>query len=315
MLIKEMNTVTVFAPATTSNLAIGFDMMGFPIGALGDKVTLKLRDDNQVIIQAIHAKQSLPTNIDENTATIALQAMMNDLSLHVGFDVIIHKAIPLCSGLGGSAASAVAAVVALNAFLKSPQTKEQLLEHALQAESFVSGGRHLDNLVPCLWGEFSLIRDSHTLDVISLPPMDLYCVLIHPNCLIPTKLAREALKDSIALKKHVLQSANLAGFMVALYQKDWALLQRTMVDTVIEPQRAHLLPGFYELQKNALQQGALACSFSGAGPTLFALCEDKLIAEKVGGALQGRFKKQGLSSQVWIEKITRSAPRIIESHA
>jgi homoserine kinase len=309
---KNISTVRAFAPATTSNLSVGFDVLGLPVSFMGDEVTLSKRADNAIVIQSIISQATISKDIDKNTATIALQAMLKSLQLNIGFDVEIKKGIPVCSGLGGSAASAVAAVVACNAFLDKPLDKKQLAAYALEGESFVSGGKHLDNIAPCLWGELTLIRDSRQIDVITLPIPALYIVLVHPDFEIPTVKARQALSHDVSLSNHIGQSANLAALVASLYLKDTALLKRAMVDNIIEPQRAHLLPGFYEIKEKAIEQGALACSFSGAGPTLFAITDNKEKASVIARELVLKFKSLGLQSQSWFEKMGASASKAIE---
>lgn len=303
MFKHDIQTITAFAPATTSNLQVGFDVLGFPVSFIGDRVTLSLREDNKLNIVSIEADAPIPSKVTENTATIALRCMLDKLGVKQGLDVSIAKGIPLSSGLGGSAASAVAAVVALNGLLAQPFDKRALAQFALEGESFVSGGAHLDNIVPCLWGELTLIREVKTVDVVTLPMPDLFIVLIHPNCQIETKAARAALAKTVPLSSHIIQSANLGAFVAGCYLQDNHLIQRAMKDVIIEPQRAHLLEGFQSLQDGALSSGAIACSFSGAGPTLFALTQSEAEAKSVGETLQKGFMKQSIESQYWYEHI------------
>lgn len=304
---------TACAPATTSNLQVGFDLLGFPVSFLGDKVSLSCRDDNIINITSIKSDEPIPSAVTENTATIALKSMLDSLGTKQGFDVSIIKGIPLSSGLGGSAASAVAAVVALNGLLETPLDKQSLARFALNGESYVSGGGHLDNIVPCLWGELTLIRDVKTVDVITLPMPKLFIVLVHPNCQIETKEARAALSKTIFLSAHITQSGNLAAFIAACYLQDNELIKRAMKDVIIEPQRSHLLPGFKALQGSAMASGAIACSFSGAGPTLFALTDSAEKADIVGKTLQAGFRKQDVDSQYWYEAMSDCPATIVTS--
>jgi len=225
--------------------------------------------------------------------------MCHFLAVTVGLTVNIKKGIPLCSGLGGSAACAVAAVVALNHCLLEPLSQLQLASFAIEAESLASGEPHADNVVPCLWGEFTLIRQIKPLEVYGLPMPKLYCVLIHPDTTISTQAARQALDKSVSLDKHIKQSANLASLVISFYNKDWQLLKRCCNDLIIEPQRNHLLPGFYQVKQAALEAGALSCSFSGAGPTMYALSESKEKALNIANAMTLSFKNNNLTSQFW----------------
>lgn len=309
-MIKEYNKVRVFAPATSANVSVGFDILGFPINALGDVVTLTRRHDPGLVINAISGG-ALPYEVEKNTATQALRSLLNALHLTCGFSVEIQKGIPLCSGLGGSAASAVAALVALNHFLEEPLTNEQLIEHAVGAEAVASGDAHADNVVPCLWGQFTLVQSIAPLHVIRLPMPKLYCVIVHPKTEIATQAARAALNPTLPLKKHIQQSAKLAAFISALYEQNWHCLKTVCEDQLIEPQRAHLLTGFYDVKRAALTCGALACSFSGAGPTMYALTKTKAQAVNCAKAMQAKFKLHGLESQYWLQLMAEAGPVVI----
>ena len=203
--------------------------------------------------------------------------------------------------MGGSAASAIATLVAFNKFLSCPISNHEIIQYALLGEEITSGHRHADNIVPCLYGGFTLIHATNTLEVIPLPIPDLFCVIVHPHLHVATKEARSVLKDQLSLKDHVTQSANLAATIAALYRKDDALLQKVLCDILIEPQRAHFVPGFYRIKNAALQAGALAVSFSGSGPSLFALAKSKKIADTVCAIMTENFKNIG--SDTWISRI------------
>lgn len=311
MLKSNIKKISVFAPASSSNLSVGFDILGFPFAALGDEVTLTFNQSKKITIEHIDCNNSLPLAPDKNTATHALMAMCDYLNLNIGIAVKIKKGIPLCSGLGGSAASAVAAIFALNQCLVTPLELNILATFAINAEGIVSGEVHADNVVPSLWGELTLVRQLAPLDVIVLPMPQLYCILIHPNTEISTKSAREALQSKILLKDHIKQSANLAAFISSFYTRNWQQLKNSCHDVLIEPQRAHLLKGFYEVKQSALDSGALCCSYSGAGPTMFALSETLDGAKLIADTMQNKFNSHGLESQAWYELMDINGPKVI----
>lgn len=312
-LIKsDIKTVTAFAPATCANVAVGFDILGFALEGIGDTVTLTRRDDKKIVIEKITAKEELPLDIDCNTASVVIKRLCQDLQLDHGFSIQIQKNIPLSSGMGGSAASAVAALVACNAFLKSPLSLNELARYALFGEEVASGQPHADNIVPCLWGGFTLIQSLDPLAVIQLPIPDLFCVLVHPHLYVPTQQARKILKKELPLKDYVKQSAHLAAFMTALHKKDMALLQKSMADFLIEPQRAQFVAGFYDVKEAALQAGALGCSFSGSGPSFFAFAATKEQANKISEAMQIHLKKQNIDSDCWISRINQKPAHVVE---
>lgn len=289
---------TAIGPATVANVAVGFDLLGFAIEGFADEVTVKKGKNLGVVISkiegSIEGRDEIPRDAAGNTATAGLLRLCKDLQLTFGFSVEIHKKIPLSSGLGGSAASAVAAVVAANALLDRPLSQEQLLDYALDGESQASGSRHADNVAPCLYGGLIFCRSLNPIEMISIPvPKDIFCVVVHPNQRLNTKEARAVLKKEISLKDHISQSSNLAGFLSACYTNDKSLLARSLQDLIIEPQRAPLIRGFSEVKAAALAKGAMGCSISGAGPSVFAWCEGRDKAKTVEGAMSEAFTKAG----------------------
>jgi len=312
MIHESVESVRAFAPATAANLAVGFDLLGLAFPPVGDEVTLTKRKDGKIFIESIESAEPLPKDIHKNTASIALHAACEALQITAGFSLHIKKGIPLCSGMGGSAASAVAALVAFNEFLKSPLSKETLISFARLGEKETSGDAHLDNVVPCLYGGLTLIHTQDPLQVIELPVPSLHCILLHPHLKISTKSAREVLKKEISLKDHVKQSAHLGAFIAALYKKDMALLKSALVDCLIEPQRASLIPGFYEAKQNALEAGALGMSLSGSGPTLFAFALEEKTAEHIATAMKKPFLQNNIACDTWIAPLAHHRAQVIE---
>lgn len=309
-MINHLTTVTAFAPATSANLAVGFDLLGFAVQDLGDQVTLTKRSDSLLNITAIDGAASIPYDIQKNTATVAIQGMLTHLNLQQGFDVSISKKIPLSSGLGGSAASGVAALVALNRFLNSPLTVAQMAPFALLGEEAACGAMHGDNIIPCLFGGMTLIQSLEPLHIVKLPLIPLHVVLIHPHLELSTRDARAALQETISLSLFVKQNAHLAGFISALYESDYQRLAASCVDEVIEPMRAHLIPHFYAVKKAAYEQGALACSISGSGPTLFALAETQDIAQRVAQQMSLPFTENSIDCDVMVTKLSAQGATI-----
>jgi homoserine kinase len=309
---SNIQSVTAFAPATCANVAVGFDILGFAFDKLGDYVSLTRRQDKKIIIESISAAESLPLIPEENTASVVIQKLCQDLQINVGFSIQIHKGIPLSSGLGGSAASAVAALIACNAFLSSPLSKLELARYALLGEEVASGQQHADNIIPCIFGGLSLIRSIKPLEVIQLPIPDIYCALLHPHLQVQTKKARKILRQKLDLQDHINQSANLASFIVALYQKNIPLLRQSLRDVLIEQQRAQFVPGFYKIKEAALQAGALGLSFSGSGPSIFAFAQHKNEAEAINLAMQSHLKREGIDSNCWISRISKDDAHITQ---
>lgn len=300
--------IKVFAPATVANVACGFDLLGFAIDKPGDEIIARFSDKPGLRITKITgAKGKLPYEIEKNTAGFAAQKLLEHLGeTSVGIELEIHKKMPFSSGLGSSAASAVAGVMAVNELLKRPLEKRALLHFAVLGEQLVDGAYHADNVAPSLLGGMVLIRDNLTLDVHRLHlPKGLYATVIHPQIQIRTRDARAVLSDTVPLKKCIAQNGNIAGFIVGLYNSDIDLISRSLEDIIVEPQRAKLIPHFYDVKEGALNAGALGCSISGAGPSVFALSANSLIAEKVGEAMAKIFTDAKISNKVYISPINQ----------
>lgn len=316
-----MNKAKAFAPASVANVAVGFDLLGFSMGVAGDIVSVEKTSEPTVTIDGITGiVPQITLDAKKNTATAGLLRLIADHKLNFGFKVSIEKGIPLGSGMGGSAASAVGAIVAASALLDAPLTQEQMMSYALIGEAQASGSFHADNVAPCLVGGLTLsrVRGAPTHDqaphveVTSLPlPKDLYCVLINPELSIQTKEARGILKTDVPLKTHIEQSANLAGFIAGCFESDFDLIRRSLSDLVIEPQRAHLIPGFYEIQEAALTTGALGCSISGAGPSIFAWVKGKPLAELICATLIAKFRAGGIASKGWAAPLVSDGARVL----
>jgi homoserine kinase len=280
--------VRVFAPASVSNVACGFDVLGFALDRPGDEITARRVDEPGVHLGAITGDGGrLPRDAAKNTATVAARALLEEVAPGVGVRVDVGKGMPLASGLGSSAASAVGAVVAVDLLLGTGLDRESLLRFALAGETVASGGRHADNLAPCLYGGFVLVRSLDPRpDVVALPvPRGLSCAVIRPEVEVETKAARRLLGERVALRDAVEQWGNVGALVAALFRNDLELLARSLHDAIAEPHRSPLVPGFSEVKGAALAAGALGCSLSGSGPAIFALCPSPAVADSVAGVM------------------------------
>jgi homoserine kinase len=249
----------------------------------------------------------VPLDPRRNTAAVGVAAMLDALAPGHGIELRIEKGIPIGSGIGGSAASAVAGVVAANAILGEPFGTLELLRYAILGESVASGAVHADNVAPALLGGLVLVRSAETQDLLQLPvPSWLRCVVVLPQLQVATREARAVLPAAFALATVVRQSANLAAMIAGLHAGDPELLARSMQDQMIEPHRASLIRGFREVQSAALGAGALACSLSGAGPAVFAWCDGEGAAAAVREAMVAGFASNGVPAEGWVSLV--SAP-------
>lgn len=307
------DSVLAFAPASVGNVGIGFDILGHTVKAVGDRVRARRTAAQGIRIAAITGSAAaLPLEPEKNTAGMALISMASALSLPFGIEIEIEKGIPLGSGLGGSAASAVAAVVAGNALLDTPLTRLELLKFAMHGEAVASGSVHVDNIAPSLFGGLVLTVgiDHPRTKQIPVPP-SVRCVLAHPHMFLSTREARRVLRKTVDLSDVVWQTANLAGFLSACYTNDLAMLRDAFEDVIIEPQRATLIPGFKAVKQAAMGNGALGCSISGAGPTVFAWAEEP-YAEGVRVAMVEAFAEHDLATDSWVSAIDTEGARILE---
>ena len=305
--------IAAYAPATVSNVACGFDVLGFALDEPGDVVAASAQDGPGVTIAAIHGDGGrLPLDPLRNTAGAAVQALLERLQTTRGVSLTVHKGLPLASGVGSSGASAVAAVVAANELLGRPAPMEMLLSCAMAGEQAGCGAMHPDNVAPSLYGGFVLARSATPPDIIRLPvPAGLACAVLHPQIEVETGAARALLGDTVPLKDAVRQWGNLGGLVAALFTGDTALLSRSLEDVVAEPRRAALVPGFFAVKAAAIDAGALGCSLSGSGPSMFALTRTMTDAARVGSAMQHAFESTGVGSDLWVSLVGTRGARVV----
>ncbi len=299
-----------FAPASVGNAAVGFDILGHAIEGVGDTVTVRRIAAREIRIDAIRgATVALPRQAACNTAGAALLALQQALDLPYGFALEIDKGIPLGSGMGGSAASCVAALVAANSLLAAPLDRHALYRFALEGEQVASGGRHGDNLGPMLLGGLVL---STAEQLVPVPvPAQWHSLLVHPDAVLETRRAREALQGHYALADIVAQSANLALVLAGCFQGDATLVRAGLRDVLIEPRRAPLIVGFDAARDAALSAGAMGASISGAGPSVFAWFEDRDGAKAAAAPVQAAFAAAGFGSQAWVSSLAAPAAALL----
>ena len=311
--MRNKKKIKVFAPATVANVSCGFDVLGFALHEPGDEIILEENDSDELRIRLITGDDgNLPVEVEKNTASSVIKNILNSLGISMGIDITLHKRMPLGSGLGSSAASAVAGAFAINALLGTPLTKDQLLKFTMQGEGVACGAEHADNVAPSLFGGFILIRSYDPLDIIQLPtPGRLYATVIHPQIEIKTKDAREILKKEIQLKNAIKQWGNIGGLIAGLYKSDYALIGRSMQDHIIEPIRSILIPGYEHVKKAAADAGVLGCGISGSGPSMFALSRGEKVARQAAAKMNLAFRKIGVESDMYVSKINSEGPRIL----
>lgn len=310
------DAVTAFAPASIGNVCVGFDMLGLALsGGAGDWVIATRSESPGISVAEVRGLDGeihpyLSNDPKENTASIAAQALWDAAGATGGASLKVHKGVPLQSGMGSSAASAVAAVVAVNALLDEPLQQPELLPYALEGEKYASGGLHADNVAPSLLGGLVLCPTVLLPEVVRLPvPAGVSAVLLHPELQVNTAHARRGLAKGYSMEQWLQQQGYLAGFIAACAAGDVGLIGRTLRDVVIEPQRAAAVPCFEDVKEAALRAGALGCSLSGSGPSIFALCEERM-AVNLASAMEQACRALGIDCQSWVSPLDAEGARL-----
>jgi homoserine kinase len=309
--------VTAFAPASIGNVAVGFDMLGLALAGVGDRVTARKTEGPGVTVAEVRGMDGelhpyLSTNADENTASIAAQALWDVYGSDGGVELTVYKGIPLQSGMGSSAASAVAAVVAVNALLDKPLAVELLLPYALEGEKYASGSMHADNVAPSLLGGMIFCPEVLLPEIIRLPvPNGVSSVLMHPDLQVNTAQARKGLARGVAMKQWLSQQGYMGAFISACASSDLPMISKSLKDVVIEPQRTAAVSCFDAVKEVAMRSGALGFSLSGSGPSLFALCEDSK-AGNLATAMEQACRGQGIQCESWVSPMDAPGAHLVD---
>ncbi|MCM5663449.1 homoserine kinase [Galbibacter mesophilus] len=306
-----MNEIKLFCPATIANVSCGFDVLGLCLDSTGDEMLVRKTKEKGVRITKITG-QDLPLETEKNVAGVAVLALLKEIETEFGFEIEIIKKIKPGSGIGSSAASAAGAVFGVNKLLGEPFTKEKLVEFAMLGEELASGAAHADNVAPALLGGFTLVKGYEPFEVIKLhSPKEIYATVIHPQIEVKTADARSVIKQTIPLKKAIIQWGNLAGLVSALYTEDYELLSRCLHDEIVEPMRSPLIPGFHKVKQAAKDAGALGSGISGSGPSIFALSKGEDIAKKAAEAMAEVYKDFGVDYDIHVSKINTEGVKIL----
>ena len=243
---------------------------------------------------------------------VALMAMAAALGLDHGFELELYKGVKPGSGIGSSAASAAGAVYAANELLGRPFTRPELVPFAMEGEKLVSGVAHADNVAPALLGGFVLVRSYQPLDLVPVPTPDaLHCTVIHPKIELRTADARSILRQDLPLSSAITQWGNVAGLIAGLFLEDLALVGRSLEDVVIEPVRSILIPAYDQVKAACLKAGALGCSISGSGPSIFALSDSMDRAAAVAEAMHNTYSSVGVPFDIYTSKVNKEGCRTI----
>lgn len=306
-------SATATAPAGVGNIGVGFDLLGHTIDGPRDRATVHRIDEPDVRVVAVRGDGAnvdrIPLDIERNTAGLAVRALYAGLALPFGFEIELDKGIPIGAGLGGSAASCVAALVAANALLDAPLAREALYPYAIEGEFASSQSRQGDNVGPMLLGGITLATLTR---LVPLPVPDwLHCVVVHPDQMLETRRSREVLQDPYPLSTVVRHGAHLALFVTGLERGDPDLIREGLHDVLAEPRRAELIPGFHAVKQAAMDLGAIGASLSGAGPSVFAWFASREAADAAAPAMKAGFAQAGFASRAWVSPVNGPRAELI----
>jgi homoserine kinase len=313
---RDNEFISVFAPASIANFGPGFDIVAVSIDNIGDIIHVRKSDEVR-ILEIIGDNNQLSYNPLENTAGIASLEVLKLIKKKgvrgKGVDIIIEKGIPLNSGMGSSAASAVAAAVATDILFGKKLSTQEVLKAALQAEKSISG-EHLDNVAASLFGGFVLVANSRNYKIHRvINPFDHFVTIVKPNVKYQTKDARAILPDKISLSSHILNLTNLSTFVHSLHTGNENTFYSSIVDNVIEPVRSKLIPNLFTIKEIAKKAGAKASSISGSGPSVFFVCEDEQTARKVALKVTNFLRSEKIGTDWFIVTLGNSQAKRIEN--
>ncbi len=305
------DTACAWSPGSVGNIGVGFDVLGHSLASVGDRAVVSRLDTPEVRIRDITGcVEALPREPARNTAGTALLALRQAQKRPFGFELTLHKGIPLGSGMGGSAASVVAALVAANALLDEPLSRQALYPFALEGEAVASGGRHGDNLGSMLLG--GLVLATHDrLEPIPVPDA-WHAAVVHPHVVLETRRSREALAGHYALGEFVTQSAHLSLVLAGCFKGDAGLVRAGLSDVLVEPRRAPLIPGFARVKQAALDHHALGASISGGGPSVFGWFETRKEAAAAAADMAAAFAEAGLDSDAHVVPVNSPAASVLD---
>jgi len=309
--------VSAFAPATVANVLCGFDIFGLALEAPGDVVTVRPRAEPGLLITSIEGDHGrIPKDPRRNSATVAIRALLELTGRSdQGLEVSLVKGLPLSGGMGGSAASSVAAVVAADALLGTRGSPELLLEAALAGEGMASGDAHMDNIGPALFGGLLLLRPGSRFPIVRLPiPEGLSTAVLHPAVEMSTRSGRVAMGHSVPLKDAVAQWGHTAAFVQSLHTGDFDLMADALQDRIAEPHRSPRIPAFREVREAALAAGAIGCGISGSGPSMVSICRSEESAAAVGRAMFDTFSALAEEeAALYLSAVAPRGARVVES--
>jgi homoserine kinase len=295
------------ASSSTANLGPGFDVFGLGLDVFYDTVSIhKLVAKNGKIKITLDRNVSIPSSVKQNSASLSVMKIAKKFKIRNDLEIRITKGVPIGLGLGSSAASSAAAVIAFNELFQCKLTHNEILDYAAEGEVSSAGVKHYDNVVASLFGGFVIVRTFPTLNFVKInTPKDLMVVVCVPKIITParkTKLARSVIPKEITIKDLTKNLANACVMVSGFFLQDTKLLATGINDIIVEPARKSLIPGYDNVKLNAYQSGALAVTISGAGPSMIAFTNSAKKAHKIGRSMEEGFAESKVESRSYVSR-------------
>ncbi|MEM3415444.1 MAG: homoserine kinase [Thermoproteota archaeon] len=314
--LKEvMNTsLKVEVPASIANIGPCFDIASVAISLFKDEVEVIVKEGTgKVEVEVIN--KTVPEG-NQNTAYGAAKSIIESYNVNnLNVLIKVKKGIPIAAGLGSSGATAAAVTFGLSKLLSIDLNKEEMVYHAGNGESIVSGVPHYDNVSASLFGGVVLV-DPNTMKVIRLNAPNFHLALITPKIEFgnfKTKLARSILPKTIDIRTHVMQSFQVAKLITGILNNDLKLIgEAASSDLIVEKERSKLIPFYWEAKKLALSEGALGFNISGAGPTVFAVCSSESTATNVAKSVSSFFISHGVEASHFVTTPSQHGAKVVE---
>jgi len=306
------------AYSSTANLGPGFDVFGLGLDVFYDTVSIhKLATKNGKIKIALDKNVNIPSSAKQNSASLSVMKIAQKFKIRNDLEIRITKGVPIGLGLGSSASSSSAAVIAFNELFECKLTDNEILDYAAEGEVSSAGVKHYDNVVASLFGGFVVVRTFPTLNFIKInTPKDLIVVVCVPKIITPsrkTKLARSVIPKEITINDLTKNLANACIMVSGFFLQDTKLLANGINDSIVEPARKGLIPGYDNVKLNAYHSGALAVTISGAGPSMIAFTNSAKNASKIGRSMEQGFAESKVVSSAYVCRPSRPA-RVISKY-
>jgi len=307
---REMNQekIIVEASASSANLGPGYDVFGLSLDNPRDKIEITRNNKNKIELSVLGKyKNNIPIDIKSNIVGIVAKRIAKDLEI-TGIDIKLTKNIPLNIGLGGSAASAAATVIAINELFKLKLSKTEIVNYATYGELKIAGSGHADNTSASIFGGFTIVKSYDPLEIINIiPPDNLEICIVIPDIYInkrKTEYARSVIPKEVNIEKVTKNIGNATSLVYGMMNNNIKIIGESMFDNIVEPARAFLIPGYKKVRDMAIKSGAVGVAISGAGPSMIALLDKtKKDSNKIGEQMVAAFKSEGIKAEYYVTKV------------